>query len=407
MRSARIAGELAVFFVRFVAVAMSYRHGFRQVVVGKLTPLCQRLGGAFPKAGQILSTRPDLLSADVCEALARLQDDAGPLPWRVLLPAIENSSGRAAITDVDTRPVASASIAQVHRARRSDGRAIALKIRRPNVQEEMEADCRLVRFFGRFVARLPVAKSFPVNDAIVDVGAVLLRQTDFTLEASNHARLQRMFEGNADVLIPALHGDLCTADMLVMDFIPGLKKLGDASLPHAQACAALVVGLRALYRMIFEDGFIHLDMHPGNVLVAADGRLVLLDAGFMAEISSETRKAFAEFFLAIALRDGHTAARIVRTTAFRLPVDLDVAAFDQEIALLISQTAGLKAAEFQVTGFVHELFAIQRRHRIFGTSQFTLIILALLVYEGTAKQRYPDLDFQQEAVPFVIRGLAK
>jgi ubiquinone biosynthesis protein len=159
--------------------------------------------------------------------------------------------------------------------------------------------------------------------------------------------------------------------------------------------------------MIFNEGFIHCDMHPGNVLVAPDGRLVILDAGFMCQLDDSTRRSFAKFFLSIAFRDGSSAACIVRETAQCLPPNLNVRDFDDDITSLIKRVGGLRASDFQVAGFVGELFAIQHKHGIYGTNQFTLTILSLLVFEGVAKQRFPDLNFQQEAVPFVMAALAR
>jgi ubiquinone biosynthesis protein len=124
-----------------------------------------------------------------------------------------------------------------------------------------------------------------------------------------------------------------------------------------------------------------------------------------------TRRSFAEFFAAIALRNGYKAAEIVRETAIRLPKHLDCLSFDRDIAELINRVGGLSAREFEVAGFIAELFDIQNKYGIYGTPRFTLIILALLVYEGVAKQRCPDLDFQKEAIPFVmpvlLRGIPK
>jgi ubiquinone biosynthesis protein len=207
--------------------------------------------------------------------------------------------------------------------------------------------------------------------------------------------------------VPLLHEELCTPEILVMEFIPGLRKLSDPALPEHVARKALTVGVRALYTMIFKEGFIHCDMHPGNVLVAPDGRLVILDAGFMVQLDDSTRRSFAKFFLSIAFRNGSTAARIVRETAQYLPPNLDVKAFDDDITNLIERVGGLQARDFQVVGFVGELFAIQHKHGIYGTNQFTLTILSLLVFEGVAKQRFPDLNFQQESVPFVMAALAR
>jgi ubiquinone biosynthesis protein len=249
-------------------------------------------------------------------------------------------------------------------------------------------------------------RSVPVKEAIAEISEILIGQTDFALEASNLERLAQLFEGSNSLLVPSILRDLCTRNILCMDYIAGMKKLTDPELPEHTAKEALIVGVRALYKMIFKAGFIHCDMHPGNMLVAPDGRLVILDAGFMVELDDSTRRSFAEFFLAIAFHDGRAAARIVRETATRLPSNLNVEAFDEDISDLIERVGGLKARDFQVAGFVGELFAIQRKHGIYGTSKFTPVILSLLVYEGVAKQRFPDLDFQQEAVPFVIAALA-
>jgi ubiquinone biosynthesis protein len=278
---------------------------------------------------------------------------------------------------------------------------------RPSVQRKLESDCQIIQFFGQFIARLAVMQSIPVKDALKEASDILIGQTDFAREALNLKKLHSLFSNSNDVVVPLLYEDLCTPEVLVMEFIPGLRKLSDPMLPEDVARNAIAVGLRALYKMIFQEGFIHCDMHPGNVLVAPDGRLAILDAGFIAKLDDSTRRSFAKFFQSIAFRDGKTAADIVRETAQYLPPKLNVKSFDDDISNLIKRVGGLQARDFQVAGFVGELFAIQHKHNIFGTNQFTLAILSLLVFEGVAKQRFPDLNFQQEAVPFVMAALAR
>ncbi|MCZ8190226.1 MAG: AarF/UbiB family protein [Microcystis sp. LE19-338.1B] len=375
----------------------------------KYLPLvCERLGGAFPKVGQILATRTDLLPLDVCEALSCLQDRVKALSPIITKRILGKDNLCHNIKDINFAPIASATIAQVHNCIRIDnGREVALKIMRPGVQRKLESDCQIIQFFGRFIASLPAMQSIPVKDALKEASDILIGQTDFAREASNLKRLHSLFANSNDVVVPLLHEELCTPEILVMEFIPGLRKLSDPALPEQVARKALTVGVRALYTMIFKEGFIHCDMHPGNVLVAPDGRLVILDAGFMFQLDDSTRRSFAKFFLSIAFRNGSTAARIVRETAQYLPPSLDVKAFDDDITNLIERVGGLQARDFQVVGFVGELFAIQHKHGIYGTNQFTLTILSLLVFEGVAKQRFPDLNFQQESVPFVMAALAR
>lgn len=377
------------------------------ICVARLPRLFERLGGAFPKVGQILSTRSDLLPEQICQALARLQDDTLPMSYVRVKQAIQMDRVDEYILQFELQPVASATIAQVHRAvRKDDGRVVALKIRRDGVRRMLEVDCQIAALVGRVLTLLPQARSVPIREAIVEASGVLLGQMDFRREAANLDRLGRLFVDNQRVRVPALHHDLSGSGVLVMDFIDGLRKLNDPLVPQHVVQSALTAGVCALFKMIFEEGFLHCDLHPGNMLVDQDGKLIILDAGFVAEMDDESRTAFAEFFLSIALRDGCSAARIIRQTAQRLPKDLDVDAFDKEIGDLIHRVGGLKAREFHVAGFVLELFAIQRHHKIYGTSKFALPILSLLVFEGVAKQSYPDLDFQAESLPYVIAALA-
>ncbi len=159
--------------------------------------------------------------------------------------------------------------------------------------------------------------------------------------------------------------------------------------------------------MIFNAGLIHCDLHASNILCNQNGRVALLDFGFVAEMTSQAKQSFSEFFLAIAFRDGKTAARIVQETALRIGREFSELEFESDMQALVDKTGGRKAADFQVAGFVFELFQVQRRHGIYGSPHFTLPILSLLTYEGLIKDIYPDIDFQQEAVPFVIAALAQ
>lgn len=378
----------------------------RQNLVQELPSICEILGGAFPKFGQILATRADLLPADICEALGRLQDRVQPIKSSVVERILLQSGSHQIIQDIDLVPIASATIAQVHRGiRRDNGQVVALKIRRPHVQKILQSDCQIIQFFGKFIAKIPVMQGIPVRDALQEVGTILNSQTDFDQEAKNLQHLHRLFANCSDVVIPLVHEDLCKTEILVMEFLPGLQKLNDPALPEPVAKKVLTIGVQALYRMIFQEGFIHCDMHPGNILVSSDSRLAILDAGFMTQLHDTTRSLFAKFFLAIALGDGQMAAHIVRETAQHLPAGLSIQEFDNEIVRLIQRVGGLQARDFQVAGFVGELFMIQNKYDMRGTNQFTLAILSLLVFEGVAKQRFPELDFQQAALPFVMDAL--
>ena len=367
--------------------------------------VCERAGGMVPKLGQVLGSRPDLVSREVCSQFERLHDRMPPEGPRETSRMLRQLADLA-LRDVQRRPIASASIAQVHVAVRSDtGQEVALKLLRPRVHERLRVDMRLARLAGGLLGRLPAFTAIPFAEALELAGAAVGAQTDMKQEGRNLERLARVFASTPWVVVPRVHTDLCRDDVLAMDYIGGLRKLTDPALERDEARRLTVLALHALYVMIFLAGFVHCDMHPGNVMATPDGKVALLDAGLVAELSDTTRRDFAEFFMAIAQSRGDRAADIVLRTALHVPPTLSQEAFRSEIKELVDRVSGLKAGEFGVALFASDLFAIQTRHGLRGSPKFTMAIVALLVYEGLAKQLIPDLDFQAESGPFVLAAL--
>lgn len=362
-----------------------------------------RVGGALPKLGQILSTRADFVPAHLRNQLKALQDELRPLPLDEVMAILAKQYGQVPFVDVSPTPLGSATVSQVHSASLRDGSPVAIKIMRPRVRERLQLDCDLMAMMGRLVSWLPSLQSIPVNEAISAASESLLAQADFGLEANNARRLRDIFRDDPGVMVPRIMEDLCTERVLCMELLPQMRKFGSPRLDEPTTRVALRAALRSLYRMIFVEGFVHCDLHPGNMGVLEDGRVALFDVGLVAELSPSVRTAFAEFFLAIHGGDSRTAARIVKQTARLVPADIDDVGLEAELdALLCRMGRGTRTGDFQVADFVGELFAIQRRFKVRGTNDFTLAILSLLVMEGVIKEYLPDLDFQQEAVPFLI-----
>lgn len=379
----------------------------RTTNVGRtLVEVFEALGPTYLKLGQLLSTRPDLLSEPLLRQLETLRDRVSPAPFDSIPARFRNELGitiEEAFAEFDPSPIASASIAMVYRARLKDGRVVAVKVRRPGITKRIEIDLALLRLGTSLLQRIPALRLVPLRPAIDEFGRSLQRQVDFRLEAAAHRRMRAALACEPDIFMPELVEELCSASILTMDFIPELPS--NSGNDHAPTQAALLTSLRALYRMIFVEGFIHCDMHRGNLHFLSNGQVVLIDFGFMAELEHTHRLKFAEFFYAMTTNDGRRCAQVILDTASSSPAALVYQAFEAEVIDLISRVSGATAQQYQVGKFVFSLFDLQRRYGLYGTPAFTMAIMSLLVFEGIAKKSYPDLDFQREARVFIMRAL--
>jgi ubiquinone biosynthesis protein len=370
----------------------------------RLARRLERLGGAYLKIGQVLSTRPDLLGDEDRVPLARLCDQVGSPSPAVCIASLRSGLGPerfAALREVGERPIAAGSVTHVHRGRRRDtGEAVAIKVLRDDAPARFGSDLAMIRGAMRLGGRLPLFASVPMReaaDALVDSVAGNL---DLRREARAHQRLAEELPSES-VSVPRLHPDLSTERVLVMDFVPGALRIDDPALPSDRRSAAALTALRALYGMLFRWGLVHCDLHPGNLLVT-DGGLVLIDFGYVAELGPDDRTAFAELFLGMALGEPGRVRQVLLTTAVRLPPRLDASTLQDELDVLVAAVSGAPPRSFNVAGFVTRLFAIQRRRGIVASPGFTMGIMALVSLEGLLKSFVPDLDFQREAIPYVL-----
>jgi ubiquinone biosynthesis protein len=408
--AARLVAVLAVVCVysaRLALACLARRRGasYSELCGVYAASLCEALGPTFIKLGQILSARPDLLPAGAAAPLARLQDQVRPFESSLIPRIIEEAYGRPlgeVFGSFDLVPVSAASVAQVHRARLPDGRLVAVKIRRPGVVRTVENDLRILRFFARNLSRLPFMRVMPLNELVEDIGTPIRQQLDFAAEAENNALFRRHFTGTERVRFPELVESLCADGIIVMEFLEHLQKVNATHLSAAEHKSAALAGLHALYKMIFIDGFIHADMHPGNVFVREWGEFVILDTGLVARLSASEQQDFVNFFFGLVNNRGLECARIVFEGASYHAKGCDRAAFEEAMVELVAEHSALKSCEFEVARFVYQLVALQRRFRIRGSTKFMMTILSMVVFDGICKQLYPECDFQGEARGYLI-----
>jgi ubiquinone biosynthesis protein len=371
-----------------------------------LAHLLVRLGGVFPKCGQLLGTRFDLFPGNSIEPLRRLHDALPPLDPKIVESSIEAALGcqlADVFSEFDSVPVGCGAVAQVHRARRRDtGELVAVKLRRPGLETSVTADLHALRTLARLAGKLPILSAYPVVAAIDQICLAISMQLDFELERSNQCEMRRCIGMGTELRIPRVHDDLCAGGVIVMEFISDLRRIDSADIAEGAHRVVIVSALRSLYRMLFRFGRVHCDMHPGNVGIDGSGRAVLIDFGLVANLSHEQVTAFRRLFMAISLGNAEAAAAVLLSTVESRPARFNRSVFTADVAQVVARSTGRLAGEFRVGILVTDLFGCLHRHRLRGSADFVLAIFSLLVFEGLTTQRNADLDFQREALPFML-----
>ena len=409
--AAYVGGATVRFLVGSVVLFASFapRERRQEWFARCVSDLFRWLGATFIKVGQIMSTRPDLFPPHLIRALESLQDDVGPFPYRLVQETIVEELGRPPeqlFSDFQPLPIASASVAQVHKARLADGRVVAVKVRRPNIDELVAFDLKVMRGFARLIELIPSVALLAPVESVEQFGQGIRMQLDFTVEAANNRRFRRHFADDRDVLFPALVEELCTRQVLVMEFIEGTKILNVRQTP-ADPKRLAQIGFRVLLKMIFEDGFVHADLHPGNILVTPDGRVAILDLGLVGVLDDTHRAGFARYFAAWAQGDGRTMARLMTDLSpssapspRRIP---NYQGFERAICDFVQRYYGKKLGEVEVSKVFFDMMNILRRYRVRVNPSFTLVNIAIAVTEGIGKQLDPDVDLMAVALPFFAR----
>lgn len=384
-----------------------YRKGEASIALGKsLASLFERLGPTFVKLAQVLSSRPDIFSPALTEPLSRLCEHVRPIPRDQIAGLLSSGLGvplSRIFLDFEWSPTACGSIAQVHRARLRDGQVVAVKIRRPNAVPLVQADLFLLRWLAACFQYFFTLRGIPLLLMINEFGQILENQLDFRMEASNMRRFRSILEHLPDVVVPRVYVEWSSESVLIMEYMCNFERIGALRLSEEKRHQAARSCVNVLYTMAFEHGFVHADMHPGNLFFRSNGAVVLVDFGMVTELEGPDLRSFANFFFGMVTNQGQLCAEVIYDSALSQAPTFDFARFEADMREMISRYASRRAGEFEVSRFACELFQIQRRHGLCGSPKFVSVILAFVVLEGIVKQLYPPLHFMAQARNFIPR----
>lgn len=410
---AYLAGRLATWFG--LTAAHAVRTGARAIAdrlrrepagagARELTGLLIRLGPTFVKGGQLLSTRADVLPPDWCATLGRLYDQVGPMrPVDVERALRDGYPGAPPFSRLEWPPVGSGSIAGVYRATLPGGQPVAVKVRRPGIGRRMRADFRLLRAGATLLQQIPGLRRVPMSRMVDQLADAVLRQLDFEQEA----RALELLRSNLDgvIRVPRTLPEVSGTGVLVMEFIDGLARFRPDDFTREARREIVRRVLRGVFRMLFIDGVVHCDMHPGNLYLAPSGEVVLLDAGFVVQLDARVKRLFAEFFLNLSTGRGEAGAEVVLRSAEDVDPGADLDAFRAGVIALVKDSHRRTAGQFRLAPFAARLFDLQRRHGVAAAPEFVFPLLSLLVLEGMINDFDVDVDFQAEAIPVLLTVL--
>ena len=377
----------------------------------RLTQTLIDLGATFVKVGQIMSTRPDLFPPHIIKGLSKLQDDVGAFAYRHIERAFLDEFQQTPdelFADFDRRPIASASVAQVHRASLHDGREVAVKVRRPGLEHVVSFDLSVMRLVAKVMSIIPTVRLFAPVESVDEFARAIRMQIDLSIEADNNRRFHEYFKGNSDVTFPVLEEALCSPRVLTMSFLDGVKIL-EFQRVDTDPSRLAKIGFQTLLQMVFEDGFVHADLHPGNILIVPDdeggherAKVAILDLGLTAELDQTHRVAFARYFAGFAQGDGKVMAKLMADLSPSSGVE-DYEAYEADVVAFTKRYLGKALGEVQVSAVAFDMMNILRRHRVRVNPTFTMCNIAIAVTEGIGKQLDPSLDLMKEALPFFMK----
>ena len=364
----------------------------------KLCNTIEALGPTYIKLGQILSTRVDLLSADYCDALSRLRSQINPIPYYEIENILKDSYPNLwdVFAYIDEEPIGSASIAQVHRAKlRNHPTDVVLKIKRPHIEEVFENDYLLLK---KAIQILQLNKIFPVMnlDEVLDqMYDASMEETNFQIELNHLIEFQNHNSNSSSVSCPVVYSDLCRDNVIVMDYINGVKinQIQRLKYEHYDLDMLSYILSDNYIRQALTDGFFHADPHPDNIIVCKE-QIIYIDFGMMGRLSSANQNKLKKCMQAIVYRNYDEVSHILVSMS-TVKEEVDYISLEKDVSEILEEFGSTSLESISFSTFISKMFMMLRNHHLILDKDVTMLIRGIGILEAVLEELNPNLSLVQ------------
>jgi ubiquinone biosynthesis protein len=370
----------------------------------------ESLGPIFIKFGQMLSTRKDLLPNDIAIELSKLQDKVPPFEFKKVKQTIENAYSKkisSVFKEFNEKPVASASVAQVHFAILHNGEKVAVKILRPNIESEVKKDIKLLHLIANILYKIwSDGKRLKPDEVVSEFERHTQSELNLLLEAGHCSHLGENFKDKKLLVVPSVFWDYCHEKVMVMERMDGIPISNiDAIKKNKINLSELAKnGVEIFFTQVFRDGFFHADMHPGNIQVAKSGKYIAMDFGIMGTLNDQDKLYLAKNFAAFFKRDYREVARVHIESGW-VPSETSIDEFENAIRSVCEPIFNKPLKDISFGKLLIRLFQTSKKFNMEIQPQLTMLQKTLLNVEGLGRELDPNLDLWVTARPFLENWL--